>query len=155
MKIRRIKIVTAEGENLDAGAPVKAADFREMALPNAFFYWWFYFVPKRTVTVALKLIKKAFNFFSIDLLLKTLFQPWKRDEIDTTNMALDDKLRVWMMNLVSRLIGAVVRGGTIFIGLGAIALTVLAGLFLLLGFLILPIAAFYLLIQGFNFSALL
>ena len=85
-------------------------------------------MPARILSVTKLVVKKFFLFFSIDLLLKTLFQPWKRDEIDTTNMSLQDKARVLMMNLISRLVGAVVRGGTILIGLGAIAAAFLLGI---------------------------
>jgi hypothetical protein len=131
----------------------KKTDFREMPQMVGFIYWWLLFVPTEIFTISVRTVKKTFHFFSIDLLLKTLLQPWKKDEIDTTNMALDDKARVWMMNLVSRLVGAIVRGGTIAIGLGAIAGIVLIATVLLVGFILLPFIAIWLIIQGFNFSS--
>lgn len=85
-------------------------------------------MPARILSVTKLVVKKFFLFFSIDLLFKTLFQPWKRDEIDTTNMSLQDKARVLMMNLISRLVGAIVRGGTILIGLLAVAAAFLLGI---------------------------
>jgi len=90
-----------------------------------------------------------FSYFSIDLLLKTLFLPWKRDEINTDNLSLDLKLRVWIMNLVSRFVGAIVRLGVIFVGLVSIALCVVAAIVAVVGFVALPIIALYLLISIF------
>lgn len=106
-----------------------------------FFIWWFDYVPSRIVYVAEKTIAKVFSFFSIDLLAKTLFLPWKRDEIDTSNLALDDKLRVLVMNLVSRLVGAIVRFFTIIIGLAAIALVIILATASLLVFILSPVGA--------------
>jgi len=56
--------------------------------------------------------------------------------------------------LVSRLVGAIVRGGTIVIGLGAIIGTIITAILLLIGFILLPFIAIWLIIQGFNFSSI-
>lgn len=124
------------------------SNFRELPLISAFFVWWFKYIPSRIIYIARKIIVKTFRYFSIDLLLRTLFQPWKRDEIDTTNMALDDKIKVWMMNLVSRLIGAAVRGLTIAVGTLAICGTFVASALSLIGFIALPALSFWLIILG-------
>ncbi len=99
--------------------------------------------------IFLKLINKIFNYFSIDLLLKTLFLPWKRDEIDTSNLSLDLKFRVWIMNLVSRLVGATVRIIVVLIGLMAIIITSVLWILLTVSFLLLPLISLYLLIRAF------
>ena len=106
-------------------------------------------VPTDIFSITLKIIGKLFDYFSIDLLLKTLFLPWKRDEIDTSNLSLDLKFRVWMMNLMSRLIGATVRMGVVLIGVAAIASAFITGLIILIGFVILPPASLYLLFSSF------
>jgi len=98
-------------------------------------------------------IKKFFDFFSIDLLAKTLFLPWKRDEIDTSNMALQDKFRVWIMNLVSRLVGLVVRLVTISLGFATIVLTALSGVAVTVVFMVLPFAGVGLVIVAFTVRA--
>ncbi|MDH4358690.1 MAG: hypothetical protein OEV37_01920 [Candidatus Berkelbacteria bacterium] len=54
-------------------------------------------------------------------------------------MSLDDKLQVWIMNLVSRLAGAVVRSITILLGLLAVSLTYALGAVSLIGFIGLPV----------------
>lgn len=111
--------------------------------------WWIKVVPTDIFNITLKIIGKFFDFFSIDLLLKTLFLPWKRDEIDSSNLSLDLKFRVWIMNLVSRFIGAIVRLGVVLIGSGAIVLAFAAGIILIVGFLVLPLVSIYLLFKSF------
>ncbi len=103
-------------------------------------------MPSTIINSSISTVKKLFAFFSVDLLARTLIEPWKRDEIDTTNMALDGKIRVLIMNLISRLVGFVVRAATISIGLGAIAATAVAGIILALGAILLPAIAVCLII---------
>jgi len=114
----------------------------------AFISWWLKIVPKKIIYIGNKTAIKEFNFFSIDLLFKTLFLPWKRDEIDTSNLSLQDRLQILIMNLVSRLVGAVVRGGTIFFGLCAIAFIYVATVVCALIFIFLPLLCAYLIITG-------
>jgi len=121
-------------------------DFRDLPIIFAFFSWWLFAVPSTIINSSISTVKKLFAFFSVDLLARTLIEPWKRDEIDTTNMALDGKIRVLIMNLISRLVGFVVRAATISIGLGAIAATAVAGIILALGAILLPAIAVCLII---------
>ncbi|KKP88455.1 MAG: hypothetical protein UR93_C0013G0015 [Berkelbacteria bacterium GW2011_GWA2_35_9] len=55
--------------------------------------------------------------FSIKELLRTLFYPWRRDIIKPIQPTLQTLFESWSLNLMSRLIGAFVRSGTIFAGL--------------------------------------
>ena len=68
-------------------------------------------------------------------------------------MSLDDRVRVIMMNLVSRVVGATVRGGTIAVGLGAILATIIATILALIGFISLPAIALYLIVISMNYSS--
>lgn len=123
-------------------------DFRDHSLLIGLISWWFSYVPSRIIYISQKTVSKLFDYFSIDLLAKTLFLPWKRDEIDTTNMALDDKLRVALMNLISRLVGAVVRSGTIIFGLLSILFVILAAFISVLLFIFAPVIFIGLIIVG-------
>lgn len=80
-----------------------------------------------------------------------MLDPWKKDEIDTTNMALDDIIRVWFMNLVSRLVGGAVRSLTILAGLFLIICSILFGIVCFIGFVFLPLIVVYLIINGLSF----
>jgi hypothetical protein len=114
----------------------------------AFVSWWLKLTPRKIIYIGNKTAKKEFSFFSIDLLFKTLFLPWKRDEIDMSSLSLQDRFRIMIMNLVSRLVGAVVRGGTIFFGLCAIAFVYIATIVAATFIILLPIVSLYLIITG-------
>ena len=134
---------------MEAQTPsARRVDFRELPIVLAFFVWWFKETPAKIIYIGQKTVGRAFEFFSITLLLKSLFSPWKRDETDTSNMALEDKVKVLMMNLVSRLVGAVVRSGTILVGLLIISATFLASLAAVIGFILLPIILVYFIARG-------
>lgn len=81
-----------------------------------FFTWYLYSI-KRVAQVVWLLVLKNLDYFSIPILLKTLFAPWKRDILSTQNLSLNEKFRIWIFNLMSRLIGAVIRIFTIIFGL--------------------------------------
>ena len=53
-------------------------------------------------------VKKVQHFFSIDVLLGSLFAPWKRI-VSIPGRSLDEKFRAAIDNLVSRVIGFCVR----------------------------------------------
>jgi hypothetical protein len=113
-------------------------------------FWWFVFKPKQFLYIYLKVIKKIRQFFSISLLFRTLFAPWKRDEINMGNLSLQDRLRVLVMNLISRLVGAIVRGGTIVVGIISIISTTIGFTFAILAFVLLPILSLLLLMTAFS-----
>lgn len=89
-----------------------------------------------------------YRYFSISTLLRTLFDYWKKDEIDMTNLALDDRIRVMMMNLVSRFVGATVRSITILVGLFVILFVFLAMCISYVGFILLPFIVIFFIING-------
>jgi len=94
------------------------------------------------------MIAYFYRYFSISILLRTLFDYWKKDEIDMTNLALDDRIRVMMMNLVSRFVGATVRSITILVGLSVIVFIFLAMIVSYIGFILLPIIVIFFIING-------
>jgi hypothetical protein len=72
--------------------------------------------------------------FSITILLKTLFAPWKRI-ITYSDRSLGDKFRALLDNIVSRAVGFVVRG---IVLVAALLLTLLTAVVYLLIALIWP-----------------
>ncbi len=119
-----------------------------------FFLWYAASIKKTSETVWL-LVLKNLDYFSIPLLFKTLFSPWKRDVISTKGLSLNEKFRIWIFNLLSRLIGAVVRLVTIFFGLFLTVFLLVFGLVAIIFWSILPfliLAAFVygliLIVQG-------
>lgn len=123
-------------------------NFHERPIVLALFLWWFQYVPGRTWQMIWQIVIKIYDFFSITLLFSTLTQPWKRDETDSSNMPLDVKIRVWMMNLISIFIGFTVRSITIFIGFGAISTVFILGISFIIVFYLLPIFSILMIYLG-------
>ncbi|MBU0569170.1 hypothetical protein KKB40_00120, partial [Patescibacteria group bacterium] len=78
--------------------------------------------------------------FSLPLLLKTLFAPWKRliDVDRSPGFNLQKKFEVFTFNIISRCIGAVVRLILFWTGIVLIILTFLAGVTGLIFWTLLP-----------------
>jgi len=132
------------------GAPqvAKHKSYREYPMIVGFFYWWLRDAPEEILHVSKEIIVYVYSYFSVPLLLRTLFDPWKKDEIDTTNMSLDDIIKVKFANLISRLVGAIVRSITILVGLLIIIGTCLLTTAFFVGFILLPVIFVYLVING-------
>jgi len=78
------------------------------------------------------------QFFSISIILKTLFAPWKRDIAYARSTALEDRFQALIGNLVSRFIGFLIRIIFMFAAVMAIVLTIVFGSILFVVWPILP-----------------
>lgn len=80
------------------------------------------------------------NYFSIPLLLKTLFSHWRRYRY-SYGRGFDFKryAEVFSFNMISRVIGAIMRSFLIIIGLLVEIFILLCGAIIFLGWLVLPI----------------
>lgn len=118
-------------------------------IPN-FFEWWLVDEPVLLWGITVKITRRVLIFFSIPVLIKTLFSPWKRDVHSAVNSSLDVIVKVLVDNLISRLIGFVVRLITIAVGLLVTTITFVAGIAFLLFWFFLPVLAFGVILWGFN-----
>ena len=79
------------------------------SLQMMFWRWWY----AEAVTSLWRFLIRSgayiADLFSVKLCLTTLFEVWRRDEIDTSNLSIQDKLYVWSLNNSSRLVGFVVK----------------------------------------------
>lgn len=78
------------------------------------------------------------DFFSIDVLIGTLFAPFRQISAGQVRGPLGVQLRAFADRLVSRLIGAMVRSFLIIAGSITLVCTLLMGVVLLVGWAILP-----------------
>jgi ATP-dependent Clp protease ATP-binding subunit ClpC len=71
------------------------------------------------------------NYFSLALLIKTLFAPWKRlIEVDTSpGFNIKREFETLMFNIISRVMGAIVRFILFWVGIVLIFMTFLGGIF--------------------------
>lgn len=91
------------------------------------------------------------DYFSIDLLLRTLFSPYRQISASKVQGALGVQMRAFFDRLISRLIGAMIRLVTILIGLVAIVIYAVIGLLVLVLWAVvplLPIAGIVLFVSG-------
>ncbi len=82
------------------------------------------------------------HFFSIPLLLRTLFSPWRRMTDAYERKGLESLMTTFVMNIMTRIFGAIVRTTIIVCGLvvlifGAILLFVTIALWITMPFLVL------------------
>lgn len=91
----------------------------------------------------------AYNFFSIPLLLGTLFSPFERlSEEYKGGLDIGALLGTLLVNTIMRFVGAIVRLFIIGMGVFTLAMFIAAGLIVLVAWLLLPFIVFALLALG-------
>jgi len=110
--------------------------------------WWYAQEPIYLWQAVNAISNKILMAFSVPILLRTLFDPWKRDVSYAENASLDVRYKIWLNNLLSRLVGFVVRFFTALTGMlfAASSFLILAAFFLV--WLALPIIILFLLFNG-------
>ena len=91
---------------------------------------------------------KIYNYFSISLLAKTLFSPWKRDSYSVENASLDVRLRIMLDNLISRFVGFILRSVLILFGLAVTIIFFAFFLAIIAAWFLLPIVILILIFNG-------
>lgn len=84
-----------------------------------YFYWHYLAAPKKILQIWGNFLKFAvFYFIPVPQLLKTLLSPWKKD-ISSYGRGFDIKnfFETLVFNIISRLLGAIVRSATILLAL--------------------------------------
>ena len=105
----------------------------------ALFSWWYTAGWAQLGERALKRIASVLDFFSIGLLLKSLFAPFRQISVGSVQGPLSVKLRAWGDKQISRAIGAMVRSGVIVFGLLATLMMCVVAIGLLLIWPLVPI----------------
>ncbi len=82
------------------------------------------------------------EFFSVGLLARTLFAPFRQISVGKVQGSLDTQLRAWADRQISRAIGALVRLAVICFGLLATAIMLVVSLALLLLWPFVPVVPF-------------
>lgn len=121
---------------------------------NIFFQyiiWQFLESPKNVLVGWKNFLKFGLNYFSLPLLLKTLFSPWRRYSW-SYGRGFDIKryLEVFFSNLISRILGAIVRIFLIISGILFEVFILFAGLIVFLAWLVLPFLLIFGLYYGFS-----
>jgi hypothetical protein len=113
--------------------------------------WQFFEVPENILKAWRNFLLFNLNYFSIPLLLKTFFSPWRRYSWSyPKGLQIGKWLEVFFSNLISRVLGAIMRIILIFIGILVEIFFFLVGAIIFLGWLILPVLLIFGFFYGFK-----
>ena len=113
--------------------------------------WWYGVGWKQRASIYREKIASLVDYFSIDLLVKTLFAPYRQISAGKISGPIGVQWRAFVDRLISRLIGAVVRSIILLVGIISIVLaTLIYGLtFIIWGFIpLLPFIGVILWLSG-------
>ena len=104
--------------------------------------WWYSTGWIERARLIRERIDRSIDYFSIMLLLKTLFAPFRQISAGKVNGPLGVKWRAFIDRTISRVIGAFIRIIIIMIGCVTIALYCLVGLITLVVWAVVPLFPF-------------
>ena len=116
------------------------------------YIYWHYCEQTKAILIAWKnVLAFNFNYWSVPLLLGTLFSYWhKYQEPYSRGFDFKEYFETFALNMVSRMIGAVVRTFVIIVGIVTEIIVLIAGIIILLAWLVLPAFLFLGFIYGFR-----
>ena len=111
--------------------------------------WQFCDVPRAILKGWGNFLNFNLNYFSLPLLLKTFFSPWRRYRyFYGRTFEVWHNIEVFVFNMMSRIIGALLRICLIILGLAVELLIFFIGLIVFLAWLVLPLFLIFALIFG-------
>lgn len=115
------------------------------------FSWQFFDMPINILKVWKNFLLFNLNFFSTPLLLRSFFSPWRRYQwAYPKGLDMGKYFEVLISNLISRIIGAIMRSFLIIIGLVVEILYIFLGAVIFSVWLILPFFLFLGIYHGFR-----
>jgi len=112
------------------------------------FKWWYGDGWKGVLGATNRRLQGLSEMFSINILLRTLFAPWKR-VVTNPGASLDAKIAAFGDNIVSRAVGFTVRFFVLFAACVSFILLLVAGLAEILVWPLVPLAGVALIIKAF------
>lgn len=118
-----------------------------------FFLWYFFEVPKKIFQGWTNILRFNIEFFSISLLLKSLFAPWHQYAwVYPRGFDIAKYLETVLSNLIFRILGMIMRIILISFGLLVEVFIFLIGAIVLLTWLLLPLLLVMALFFGLKMS---
>ena len=106
---------------------------------TTWFYWHFYEMTNFLLQAWKNYILFTINYFSLPLLVQTLFSPWRRYQwLYARGFDPWQYFETFVSNIVSRVLGAICRVVLIIIGAASQLIVMVLGLFIIMGWLLLP-----------------
>jgi len=116
-----------------------------------FVSWYYQDISKRILSYFKVWFFHLYDLFSVKIILKTYFAPWKRDLLSARNLPLNERVSVWWMNIISRLIGVFIKTATLIAFLISVIGWLVFSLTYFIGWLLFPIILIILFIGVSNF----
>lgn len=104
--------------------------------------WWYTEGWKQRARLVMTRLDSTMDFFSIGLLVRTMFALFRQDGAGRVDGPLSVKMNAFFGRLISRVIGAMIRSGVLVVGLLVITTQALGGLLVLLLWLGVPLLPF-------------
>ncbi len=113
--------------------------------------WHFVEMPKHIFQAWTNLLRFSIDYFSLPILLKTFFSPWKKfSHSYGKSFSFKKYFEVFVFNLMSRTIGAVIRLFFVLLALVFSFFVFISGLFFLLAWILMPLWLVYIFLYGIN-----
>ena len=103
------------------------------------FSWWYGAGWLRCLVAVRDNLLSVYDYFSLDLLLRTLFAPFRQISAGKVRGPIGVQIRALVDKLISRVIGAVVRGVVLVVGSAALFVAAIIGLLRIVIWPIIPI----------------
>ena len=113
--------------------------------------WWYTIGWQQRARIMLARLDGTRDYFSIGLLVRTMFSLFRQDGAGSVDGPLSVKLQAWAGRMISRVIGAMIRTTVLVFGLVTITLQALLACVVLLVWAVvplLPIVGFVLMTSG-------
>lgn len=111
--------------------------------------WHFVEMPKFLISVWKNYLMFATNYFSVTLLLKTFFSPWRRyNWIYPKGFNIVEFFNTLVSNIFSRILGAMMRTALIIVGIIFQLFVIIVGGIIFLGWILMP----FLIVLGLIFT---
>jgi hypothetical protein len=89
--------------------------------------WWYGPGWRQRISIMQGHVDSTMDYFSIGLLLKTLFSPFRQISAGKVSGPLAVQMRAFFDRLISRVIGGMIRSVMVIVGVCAIIITVVVG----------------------------
>ncbi len=111
-----------------------------LMLVVSFIQWWYGRGFREYLERFVDRLKDAIDFFSIRLLIRNLFAPFRQIAAEERgNLPLNLRFRAWVDLLVSRLVGATVRFALLIAGTIALLFRAITGIILAIAWPLMPL----------------
>ena len=78
-------------------------------LNSLFFVWWYTEVFRNFSDFTKHFFMYIIDLFSVKACFKTFLSPWKRDALSYEGLTIQERFQVLILNITSRLVGAVIK----------------------------------------------